>query len=32
MIYTVSAYIWVCACVVFIVAIPVVIIKRWRMK
>ena len=32
MIYTVSAIIWVLACVLFIVAIPVVVIMRWRMK
>lgn len=32
MIYTVSAYVWVIACIGLIVCIPVVIIKKWRMK
>ena len=31
-IYRVSTIVWVLACVLFIVAIPVVVIMRWRMK
>lgn len=32
MTYEISAYIWTVACMMFIVGIPVVMIKRWRMK